>query len=67
MSHAKLATGGRAGVQRKRMLDGKEVQATLYYGRHVGHGRYMAGKVDGELVCDSNQKPIPLTKIGYLE
>ena len=52
--------------QRTRMLDDKVVKATLYFGKHAGHGKYMAGTVDGELVCDENGKPIPLRMIGKL-
>lgn len=68
MAHAKLAIGGRAGVQRVRMLDGEEVKATKYFGRHAGHGNYMAGYIGtpGELVCDDHGKPIPFKQIGRL-
>lgn len=65
---AKIATGRGALVeQRIRMLDGAEVKVTKYFGIHAGHGNYMAGTVDGDLVCDSNGKPIPYKKIGHLE
>ena len=67
MAHAKLAIGGRAGVQRTRMLDGEEVKATKYFGRHAGHGNYMAGYTSmGNRICDDKGKPIPFRQIGQL-
>tara|TARA_Y100000592_G_scaffold71323_1_gene110994 strand:+ start:1953 stop:2150 length:198 start_codon:yes stop_codon:yes gene_type:complete len=46
-----------------RVRDGKEVRPAKYYGKHVGHGSYMAGTIDGELVVDSSGKPIPYKQI----
>lgn len=68
MGRAKLAIGGRKGILRKRELDGEEVRPTYYFGRHAGHGNYMAGYVGapGNLVCDANGKPLPLRTIGQL-
>lgn len=50
-----------------RRLNGKDVKATMYNGKHAGHGKYMAGEVDGKLVADSSGKPLPLSSIGKLE
>ena len=46
-----------------RVRNGKEVRPAKYFGKHVGHGNYMAGTVDGELVVDSSGKPIPYKQI----
>jgi hypothetical protein len=51
---------------RVRMLDGKEVKIVLYNGRNIGHGKYFAGEVDGELVCDENNVPFYFRTIGEL-
>jgi hypothetical protein len=48
------------------MLDGKIVKPVLYAGRHEGHGTYMAGAIEGELVLDKNGKPLPFKSIGIL-
>ena len=37
-------------VNRKRMLDGKEVKPVLYYNNKFK--KMITGSVDGELVCD---------------
>lgn len=39
--------------------DGKPIVAVLYAGRQIGHGKYMAGQVDGNLIVDSAGRPIP--------
>jgi hypothetical protein len=51
---------------RVRYTGGKEVKPTLYCGKWEGHGSYMSGTVDGELVCDKNGKPLSLKQIGEL-
>ncbi len=53
--------------QKVRMLDGKEVKPVKYIGTWRGHGRYMTGSVNDQLVCDANGKPLPLRQIGRLE
>jgi hypothetical protein len=60
---AKAAMGDK-GLTGKRALGGKLVVPTLYYGKAVGHGRYMAGAVDGKLVRDENGKPKLLRDVG---
>jgi len=35
----------------------------MYVGTSVGKGRYLSGAVDGELVCDTNGKPMPYRSI----
>jgi hypothetical protein len=52
--------------QYTRRLDGKDVRAVMYNGKHAGHGRYIAGEVDGKLVVDASGKPLPLKEVGKL-
>ena len=52
-------------VNRKRMLDGKEVKPVRF--TNNGGKGIMAGSVDGELVCDNRGKPLPLRSIGAIE
>ena len=41
-------------------LDGKIVKPVLYKGERLGHGNYMASKLeDGKLVRDEYGKPVP--------
>jgi hypothetical protein len=49
------------------MYEGKQVKPVLYCGKHEGYGTYIAGAIDGELVCSSNGKPLPFKQIGTLE
>lgn len=42
-----------------RMLNDKEVRPVKYFGKHAGHGTYMAGMIGQELVLDSSGKPLP--------
>jgi len=46
-----------------RIRNGQEVRPAKYYGKHVGHGNYMAGVINGELVVDSVGKPLPYKQI----
>ena len=46
-----------------RVRNGKEVRPVRYYGKHSGHGTYMAGSIDGQLVTDSTGRPIPYKSI----
>ena len=39
--------------------NGKEVRPVKYFGKNAGHGTYMAGSIDGQLVTDSTGRPIP--------
>ena len=52
-------------VNRKRMLDGKEVKPVLYCNDKFK--KMMTGSIDGELVCDKLGKPLPLRSIGAIE
>ena len=58
------ASMGDKGAAGKRFLNGKEVRPIMYVGRHVGHGKYMAGTIDGQLVCDADGKPLKYKRIG---
>lgn len=60
---AKAALGDK-GASGKRMYNGKEVRPVLYVGRQLGHGKYMAGSVDGKLVMDSKGVPVRFSRIG---
>ena len=65
MAGKKLAKiGSLKKVSGYRLLNGKEVIPVLYYGKPVGHGKYMSGKVNNEMICDSNGKPLPYRGIG---
>lgn len=63
---AKAALGDK-GAAGKRMHEGKEVRPVLYVGRQVGHGKYMAGSVDGKLLMDANGIPMRFSRIGSID
>lgn len=44
----------------KKTLNGKELEPVMYYGKHAGHGNYMAGRFvkTNDMVCDKNSKPL---------
>ena len=44
-----------------RVVNGVEVKPVLYYGKPVGHGRYMAGVPKGanDMIRDATGRPIP--------
>ena len=48
---------------RKRMYQGKEFKPCLYDGRAVGKGKYMTGSINGDIIVDSNGKPMPFRSI----
>lgn len=52
---------------RVRKLDGKVVKPVLYNGRGIGHGKYFAASIDGEMLLDEAGKPIPILQAGTLE
>lgn len=54
------------GKNKIRYLGDKEVKPTLYCGKWEGYGSYIAGTVDGELVCDNKGKPLSFKQIGEL-
>lgn len=58
------ASMGVKGDSGKRFYEGKEVRPVLYVGRHVGHGSFVAGSVDGKLVLDANGVPVKFKQIG---
>jgi hypothetical protein len=62
----KAKIGGRKSVSKNtyRSYQGQEVRPVLYAGKHAGHGTYMAGMVNGQLVADSTGRPIPYKQIG---
>jgi flavin-dependent dehydrogenase len=46
---------------------GKEpVKPVLYNGRGVGHGKYLTGEVNGDIILDANGVPLRLRQIGEL-
>lgn len=53
--------------RRVRMLDGKEVKPVLYNGRGIGHGKYFAASIDGQLLCDKDGKPFLFREVGKLQ
>jgi hypothetical protein len=50
-------------TQRKKYYQGKEMKPCLYIGKLVGQGKYMSGHVDGDVIRDSQGKPIPYHQI----
>jgi len=49
--------------QKKKFYNGVELRPTLYVGSAVNKGRYLAGAINGELICDANGTPLQLAKI----
>jgi len=49
--------------QAKKYYQGQELKAAMYVGTSVGKGRYLAGAVNGELICDHTGKPVPYRAI----
>ena len=52
--------------QKVRKLGEKIVKIVLYNGKAVGHGKYFAAEVDGQLVTGDNDKPLPYRSVGEL-
>lgn len=63
---AKTGANKNSNTLRVRKLNGKVVRPVLYNGRAIGHGSYLAGEVDNQLVMDGD-RPLPLREIGTLE
>ena len=51
---------------RVRMLNGQKVVPVLYNGSALGHGKYLAGSINENLILDEDKKPIQFSKIGEL-
>lgn len=66
MAGAKVGSSKNKENQRHRFLNGKKVNPVMYNGRAVGHGKYLAGEVEGKLVLDSTGKPEQYMNIGSL-
>lgn len=66
-SKAKEKVGAVKTTLRKRMLDGKEVKPVKYDGNAVGRGAFLAGMVEGRLVCNEHNVPLKFDKIGKME
>ena len=60
-------TQAQKGQQRTRKIDGQIVRPVLYNGRAVGHGKYLAGEVNGQLVLDESGRPLQYRILGQLE
>lgn len=58
--------GHKTSINKKRVLDGKEVKPIWYCGKWEGYGSYMSGHIDGHTVCDKSGKPLPFRSIGIL-
>ena len=43
--------------------DGKEIKPIYYYGKMVGNGNYFAGTIGDNLICNSENIPIPYRNI----
>jgi hypothetical protein len=48
------------------MFNGQPVRNVLYNGKHLGHGKYFAAEVGGQLVCDDTGKPLHFRAVGEL-
>ncbi len=55
----------RTKVIKKREYNGKEIEPIFYYGKHSGHGNYMAARYIGtnDLALDEKQAPLPWKKV----
>ncbi|MCC7259754.1 MAG: hypothetical protein IT567_01825 [Alphaproteobacteria bacterium] len=43
-----------------RVVEGKEVKPVFYFGKHKGHGNYIAAAFDnGNLAMDAQGRPLP--------
>jgi len=44
----------------KKFQQGKELEPVKYYGKHAGHGNYIAGRVvkSNNMICDDSGKPL---------
>jgi hypothetical protein len=59
-------TQAQKGTQRVRKLDGQVVRSVLYNGRALGHGKYFAAEVAGQLLCDETGRPLQFRDVGEL-
>jgi len=65
MAGAKVGSNKKS-AGKQRMLNGAPVILVLYNGKSIGHGKYHAGSVAGNLVCDTAGKPLPFKEVGEL-
>lgn len=59
----KVKVKGLESINHKRYWQGKEVKPTKYYSKAERMNGVMCGSVDGELIRDSNGKPILYNQI----
>nr|NDG05751.1 hypothetical protein [Oxalobacteraceae bacterium] len=60
-------TQAQKGTQKRRMLEGQVVRPVLYNGRNIGHGKYFAAEVNGQLVMDDQGRPMQFRQVGELQ
>lgn len=54
----------RGRVTKLREVNGKEVKPSYYFGKHKGHGNYIAAAFEsGDLAMDAHGRPIPYQSI----
>lgn len=67
MARGKVVTKALSSTQRYRMLEGKKVTPVLYNGRAIGHGKFMAASVDGQMLYGEDGIPLPYNSVGELQ
>ena len=60
-------TQAQKGTQKRRMLGDQVVRPVLYNGRAIGHGKYLAAEINGQLVLGSDGRPQQYRQTGVLE
>lgn len=54
----------RGRVTELRKFDGKTVKPVFYFGKHQGHGNYIAAQYEsGDLAMDAQGRPIPYQNV----
>ena len=59
MAKGKVRNRVKGGNTYKTDKKGNNIIPVMYCGSIVGYGNYMAGSVNGEMICDKDGKPIP--------
>jgi hypothetical protein len=59
-------TQAQKGTQKTRMFNGQPVRIVLYNGRALGHGKYFAAEVGGQLISDEEGRPLHYRNVGEL-